>query len=146
MGTDCHMYLEKKTRKGWKMLKEIDIGRNYTLFGLLAGVRDGSIKPIAHPKGLPKDLSKTLYDAKKAFDQSKPGWDELPWLGEHSFSYLYLHEIANYKKYRPYHKDICSCYGYNKKDNLVYIHRDLAEIVMELMMCNKSRIVFGFDS
>ena len=53
-------------------------GRNYPLFGLLAGVRSG-IEPIAEPRGLPANVSSTVK-------VKKGEW-------EHSASYYTLTEI-----------------------------------------------------
>ena len=70
--------------------------RNYTLFALLANVRNGygfagidtgdAIKPISMPKGLPKDISENI---KKESDEC--GCDG------HSHSWLTIKEILDYK-------------------------------------------------
>jgi len=78
MGCDIHMYVEYKVDDGeWKAheqhIEEVEdeyksvrsvtaTGRNYDLFGLLAGVRtysDGRVKP----KGLPKNISPMIKRA-----------------------------------------------------------------------------------
>lgn len=60
-------------------------GRNYVLFGVLAGVRNEEVTPIAEPKGLPEDMS---YVVREAADQ---------WHGDgHSRSYLTLQELKAY--------------------------------------------------
>lgn len=56
MGCDIHTYLEVKHAEGetWDCEVLLDLGRDYTLFGLLANVRGvGGFEP----KGIPKDLS-----------------------------------------------------------------------------------------
>jgi hypothetical protein len=84
MGCDIHVYAEAKFNKQWCPLRigpmyywsgrdlrsdasDIgetgsfftlhDLGRDYTLFGLLAGVRDAGIKPLKQPVGYPSDMS-----------------------------------------------------------------------------------------
>jgi hypothetical protein len=73
MGTDIHCFLERKTSKGWAVdpghLRDRDMGdpleiaslagRNYHLFGIVAGVRSNA-KPIKPPRGFPKDASEEL--------------------------------------------------------------------------------------
>lgn len=57
MGCDIHVHAELKIDGKWEHYSCPDIKRNYRLFGLMAGVRDYSIQPIASPRGLPEDLS-----------------------------------------------------------------------------------------
>lgn len=61
MGCDIHLYMEYKNpentwSKRWDNFgKRISVGRDYYLFGLMAGVRGGA-KPIAAPRGIPNDI------------------------------------------------------------------------------------------
>lgn len=79
MGTDIHMYAEKKVNGKWEMIRksfmnldydekkkdfvhtltdEVYVDRNYSLFTVLAGVRDKfECDPIAYCRGLPEDIS-----------------------------------------------------------------------------------------
>ena len=75
MGCDIHVYVARRThdKNGYHfeaaplyrkthlfkgetgdpfLLEEIDVGRSYTLFGILAGVRGSSCEPIAEARGL----------------------------------------------------------------------------------------------
>lgn len=69
MGCDIHAYLEyydKDTQKYSKLFvnclsENIQLGRDYVLFNLLAGVR-GYRNPIFMPRGIPKNLSYTVSD------------------------------------------------------------------------------------
>lgn len=71
-------------------------GRNYILFSVLAGVRNGygfagvkttnPLTPIAEPRGLPADVT---------VDECGETPDKL-WLGDHSHSWLTLREIVAY--------------------------------------------------
>lgn len=111
IGADVHAYLEKfnKETRQWEnanlykknsdgtfTLVNFYNGRNYDLFGKLAGVR-GSEDPMVYPRGLPDDLSPevkeefgdgldwhsaTWYDMRelellvKAGEGKVPCWDE----------------------------------------------------------------------
>jgi hypothetical protein len=59
MGCDIHAHIEYYTEPSGStntythtFATDIDLGRNYTLFSLMAGVR-GMCSPVCHPKGLP---------------------------------------------------------------------------------------------
>lgn len=59
--------------------------RNYTLFGILAGVRSNDNPTISAPRGVPSDMSK----------QIRKEWEnEAEWC--HSFSWLTLKELIDY--------------------------------------------------
>ena len=106
MGTDVHMVFQKQT----KLTKDITVwskvddnynqGRQYTLFGWLANVRNGvgfanvytgdPITPISLPRGLPEDLD--LHD----------GIYQGVWLGDHSYSWLMGSEVLQaYDRLEP---------------------------------------------
>lgn len=101
MGCDIHLFVEKRTDEKWECLNEIvdDEGtlstpyekeiyreRNYSLFALLADVRNSAgVKPISEPRGLPEDVSEIV---KKISDQ---------WNGDgHSHSYYTLKELLDF--------------------------------------------------
>lgn len=95
MGTD--IWLETETRGldgAWSRVQgeRFSLGgwmnsfRNYTVFGVLAGVRgDEDVPSISVPRGLPDDVSKEVSKCQYEGD-----------LGDHSFSHVYLHELLNY--------------------------------------------------
>lgn len=88
MGCDIHINVEVKDNKGkWHWIYEgvkkwqsamgaFDLDRNYTLFGLLAGIR-GDNKPFIEPRGLPKDVSP---EVQKMFDKGVGNWHTGTWL------------------------------------------------------------------
>lgn len=107
MGTDIHLYVEKKNKGQWVSIdkwttleedeneKRLDVDyadriykrRNYTLFSILANVRNSdSVKYIESPRGLPKDLCKNIRDASAVHDEDN-----------HSHSWLLVSEINNYE-------------------------------------------------
>lgn len=58
MGCDIHAVIERRTTYGnryeWLNSGDPDIGRNYEMFAVLAGVRNHhDVEPIAEPRGLP---------------------------------------------------------------------------------------------
>lgn len=66
MGADIHMYVEYSNKEKPEHLDRrywsdfggrINPGRNYSMFGLIAGVRDNRHPPVVEPRGLPDDLS-----------------------------------------------------------------------------------------
>jgi hypothetical protein len=103
MGCDIHIYAEKLINGRWQKITgfknrydensdEPYFGRNYELFAILAGVRNGSgfagcdtgdpVIPISEPRGLPEDVSSDI----------KAESDELGVDG-HSHSWLLISEI-----------------------------------------------------
>jgi hypothetical protein len=101
MGCDIHLFVEKKISEKWECLNEIEDNegtlstsykkeiyheRNYSLFALLAGVRNSAgVKPISEPRGLPEDVSEIV---KRISDQ----WND----DGHSHSYYTLKELLDF--------------------------------------------------
>src|SRR5271154_3790897 len=108
MGCDIHPYAEVRVKGQWKRLRvHIPNNRNYYAFSVLAGVRNGfgfagvvtgeTVKPIAEPRGLPKD---------RATFKSQHGDDsyddpEYVSFGDHSYSWVTLRELLDYDLERP---------------------------------------------
>ena len=129
MGCDIHAYCEVKRKGKWVLMGDIFpyvyydpshpeddyntatsdcvfVGRNYELFGILAGVR-GSGDAFIPPRGVPNNASKEF---KKIVD----GWGsdghthhwytlkellEYDWFGNKTYSgYVSVYEYAEYKK------------------------------------------------
>jgi hypothetical protein len=85
-------YYKEGNDDGEEMLhvESLYSGRNYELFGILAGVRDPNNDAIDDPRGLPEDVSSVT---KKASDR----WD-----GDgHSHSWLTLRELKEYQGLHP---------------------------------------------
>jgi hypothetical protein len=129
MGTDIHMIVQKSTKGIWKTIGAPELGRSYTLFGILAGVRGEAQLAICRPKGLPVDLKHYLDTADPSVSIGKL------WLGEHNFSWFYLNDLLKY-------------YIKNWRDEII---RDTMDILLDelkkiITHKGKYRIVFGFDS
>lgn len=104
MGCDIHIYLEKKENdrwvaikgenpyyKDWKDEPEFSLdwfynGRDYSLFALLADVRnDYNVEPLSEPKGVPEDVSDEI---RKEYEF---------WEGDgHSHSWYTFDELVNF--------------------------------------------------
>ena len=102
--------------------------RNYALFGLLAGVRNYDIKPIAPPRGFPKDVSKSIAEEYDSWGSDA-----------HSASWLTLAELMNAARTHP-----------DLLNGLVaelhtYFHRVFPNPA-PLITQNELRIVFWFDN
>ena len=80
MGCDIHTYAEKKSKDGkWELIPTVELfsERNYFLFELLAGVRSYvGLKPIASPRGIPKDVSESTRESCNEWgeDGHTPSW------------------------------------------------------------------------
>lgn len=73
MGTDIHAKIETQMSGVWWQDASIEIGRNYDLFGLMAGVR-GTDAPLFPPRGLPEDVNvQTERDAERT-EGYTPSW------------------------------------------------------------------------
>ena len=124
MGTDIHSVFQRQLPDGsWQdIYTHYEDNRHYTLFGILAGVRDRE-----HPRfsinGIPKDF--TIED---------DGTHNNKWMGDHTFSHLTGEELLRWFN-RQAPPDL--------KEETEYFF----EIVRHLQnKYNKIRIVFGFDS
>lgn len=166
MGCDIHMYVEYRPNKTWgsdswqSFNDRMNPGRDYHLFGLLAGVRGGTA--IIEPRGLPSDLGyysesdnylyisddidgcATLEKAKlwnknfgcKIIDdaQGKPFKVEHPdW---HSHSWLTLEEFENVLSMAEKNDE----YGVNIQ------YWALLDAMKRLATVGDVRVVFWFDN
>lgn len=82
VGTDCTMALEiyDKGFCKWYCAEAIDVGRDYELFGLLAGVRGTELDCQIDPRGLPGDGSKEIIVSSRGYSYHTPSFiygDEL---------------------------------------------------------------------
>jgi len=66
MGCDINSFAERRSDDRWQEVRterEPFGGRNYNLFGFLAGVRDYStVRPIVAPRGTPSDASANVRE------------------------------------------------------------------------------------
>lgn len=105
MGTDIHGVLQVKEGDKWVTKGDIYDWRNYRLFAALADVRNGTgfagvpthvpIDPISEPRGWPDDLDYE-EDPDTGWGRSEDRELDGRWLGDHSFSWLSLDEVANW--------------------------------------------------
>jgi hypothetical protein len=131
MGADISMFAEVRGEdKQWRPvdvetglpeLKEIEIDRNYALFGALAGVRrpQGCVT-IPTPRGLPVNASWQVRE--------EAGFDG------HSYSYLYLRELIAYDWGTQITDDFC-----------MTVLPKLSKLMEAGYSIDEIRILFWFD-
>lgn len=76
MGCDIHLHTEVKIDGVWHHYSAPSIGRNYSIFAKMAGVRKDDPLPIAQPRGVPSDatfLTRFDYEMEGA-DAHTPSW------------------------------------------------------------------------
>lgn len=137
MGCDIHAYIEKTYENGYiDLVSQVYLGRDYDLFGLLAGVRSFET-PLVKPRGLPKETSYILqyeycdYDREK--DQLIPNEDF------HTHSWLTVDELKKtYKRYKKLFPEN----GKNLKIKAIIKFME----ILNKNDPNSTRFVFWFDS
>ena len=102
--------------------------RHYTLFGLLAGIRNYGIKPIAPPRGFPKDVSKSITEGYNSWGSDA-----------HSASWLTLAELMNAARSHP---DLLDDLVAELQEYFNRIFPNPAPLITQ----NELRIVFWFDN
>lgn len=87
MGCDIHLFTEKKVNGKWTdQNTNLEVYRNYTLFSILADVRNyNNVIPISEPKGIPTDADEPFKNESDRMDSDA-----------HSHSYITLQELADY--------------------------------------------------
>ena len=124
IGADIHIHCEYKDEIGWHNcdnhvwnditneyeFEDLYWGRNYDLFGILAGVRSSEYPQIDEPRGLPKDMSA----------KTKEYADE--WEGDaHSHSYITMRELLKWRdKYTRKWRKLKKKYGVVKCSDSYY--------------------------
>lgn len=134
MGCDIHVmieyagYVKQCGTTVWRGFGSghFNPGRDYTMFGVLAGVRDDSVEQIVSLRGLPEDKG---YAACEAYD----GDEDL-----HSHTWLSVDEYA-----QAYATRMMAC-GYGPPDTAY-------EIIMVTLMAFKerdveARLLIAFDN
>lgn len=66
MGCDIHLYIEyspewTEDRNYYSSFARVSLGRNYTMFGILAGVRNTSVPQLFPQRGVPKNSPEYNY-------------------------------------------------------------------------------------
>ena len=131
MGCDIHAAAQLKNpdTESWFTLGNVELCRDYALFAILAGVRNGKgVKPIDEPRGLPEGFG-SEYD------------DEHTDLGDHSRSYVDLQEI-NERMDRDWRTRDIASYETLRPINLILTGYALSWGAKP----NEIRLVFGFDN
>jgi hypothetical protein len=140
MGCDIHCYIEHKVNDVWIPAEDpLDhrtyysiIGRNYDLFGFLAGVRNERLDSLP-ALGLPDDISEGLHE----YYQKE--WDE----DAHSESFIYLNKL---KKHILEFTLIPEREGGRVLSGLIEIHTLFSQSNEGKHSPRNSRMVFWFDN
>jgi hypothetical protein len=104
-------------------------GRNYGLFGVLAGVRDCSRDMITGGlRGLPDDVSEEILGLSNDWDGDG-----------HSHNYLYLNEILDSHYYRMSDEEL-------EENGFTYFFRTVVNDLLEIGNPDNLRLVFWFDN
>ncbi len=87
MGADIHGHIDYIDGDEVKNFAEFKLGRDYHLFGLLAGVR-GWVKPLVEPRGLPEKNSYIVvaHTSKLVFKDSAIIYNDIFPEGEYVFN------------------------------------------------------------
>jgi hypothetical protein len=149
MGCDIHLVAEKKLKNGkWEIIKDkwlTEVNRDYTLFSILADVRNkpkednGYVKPISKPRGLPEDSPTKSFvrDSNTNFEDEHM-WDSY-WDPDDTHSHSY-HTL---KQLKEHDWESEHCYEYeNFKKKIAYLQK----IANECGGDENVRIVFCFDN
>lgn len=140
MGCDIHLHVEVKLNGKWEHLNAPYIGRDYQLFGRMAGVRDDE-QPHIEPRGLPQELSViTTYDVNH-------------WAGDgHSHSWLNAKEAGEIQKWyeekysQRFHPPLFGYVFGNLVDSYVKNEDDEDDEEDTPKSLEDVRIVFWFDN
>ena len=106
MGCDIHAYLEVAKDNKWTYVQRLSIGRDYFLFGILAGVRSNQALPIDSPRGVPVDTSNVIRDEIMQWDSDG-----------HTHSWLSLGDIRKYPYWNTFVKEECCINTFNCYQN-----------------------------
>lgn len=139
MGCDIHAVVRVKPKKGPPyVFTDVQIDRDYELFGILAGIRDNTAPNIQLPRGLPKDIRLIANRRNEiAVLLEKDGYTpELYWLGEHSFSHLPIKDILSF---------------FNRRKKLARNHSEFIKTLKDIVAkapgkVEELELIFGFDS
>jgi len=100
-------------------------GRNYGLFGVLAGVRDCSRDMITGDlRGLPYDVSEKILELSNEWD-----------IDGHSHNYIYLNEILDSSYYKMSEKEL-------EEEGFTYFFRTVVNDLLEIGNPDNLRLVF----
>ncbi len=145
MGADIYMHSQAKDNGKWVWYDHnIYDGRNYTLYGILCGMRGNEFKPIADWKGFPEDSEDKLKVNSDPYDL-----DSITELGINlgyvGVSWLTLTELKSFdwKQKIPGRMD---CYNSMEEWDFVLEVLPYLEAVAEKFGGSDNvRIVFGFS-
>lgn len=140
MGCDIHVHVEVKIKDKWEHYSVLHIGRSYSLFAKMAGVRGGET-PISQPRGLPQDISVVT-----AFDNAEWGVDG------HSHSWLSAVEAGEVQRW---YEEQCGELDFSRPPLFGYLFGNYIDSYVKYPEDGKhlrelgyedARVVFWFDN
>lgn len=129
MGCDIHLHAEMRINGRWEYAGSVEVGRCYTSFGKIAGVRDNNQTQLTYPNGLPEDVNPmTRFLIMKTTD--------------HSCGFM---EGKHLKKYTTWARSD------KREEPVIDIVKELKwsfgyEIDEKVIYSKDFRLVYGFDS
>lgn len=146
MGVDIHTALQVKQQGRWETIAtNIYDGRNYALFGVLAGVR-GQEEPIVEPRGYPKGFMVDEDNGHPIADEA--GFMDTYWMGNFGHSWLTLEEINDRRERDTYDNEG----GEEKFDYFIGLRYIVSKMIVlaydqgYVDNFEDVRLVFGFDA
>ena len=148
MGCDIHMHIEIRYNGKWVHYACPSIDRNYTLFGIMAGVR-GEGPAIVEPKGVPNNMSVVT---RLSWEKWGPDAHTASWFNEEEIDLL----SARLKKLREQSGDSASWTTYDLEYGILngtymfgnsltaFKHYNDYEYLPK--SCDGVRMVFWFDN
>lgn len=131
-------------------------GRNYALFGILAGVRSNELKQIDDIRGLPMDCDPKTREEYETPDYGYFGAsyytleELLLWAKDKSNFYIMSPEEMEYYDIEPKDREEMECFSDMARSSLyrlIYGAETLASAVEEQYLLSRDvRIVFWFDN
>ena len=158
MGCDIHLFLQtkKKSSDAWVITEEIDLGRDYDLFGILSGVRTNHYRPIVSSGHMETvDVQRreftlqvpTEFGKDTIFRAGIPyGEDGHVYVGDHSFHTLTLTDLLSYRHYNK----IDSPIPFAEDDERSHLCNTLGRLIIKLLAntnrVTEARYIVGYDS
>ena len=133
MGCDIHTVWQKRDGHKWvDVPSDYDESRNYSLFGILAGVR-GDGPPIVEPRGYPSDFEVGEDNDHPTDIETEWREDGRVWVGDHTHSWLMSDEMIEW-------------YEANDSDIPPFVEPFFHEVIRLHREHGMVRLVFGFDN
>lgn len=158
MGCDIHAYIEifDNDSQRWRFTRDLDLGRDYALFGILAGVRGptNDTELFSEARGIPGIGELLNGSCEVVSEKERPSIEYLTYAmmygnDGHSHSYITLEEAVSH------HKNVIDSsgetvfqkyYGEGSPDGWKQMIEDLKKDMTKDISSSQIRMVFFFDN